>query len=119
MNNVKMSSSEERTEIDFISPCPVSQCINNEKSYRWTHKDCGGREKLSVKGMLRCLKCGTDGKFVDWKFNCGDHDYLPASKSGVIHALTIMSQLAKEPEEQKFITDTTLAIIQQFKNYTQ
>ena len=48
---------EEMTEIDFISFCPVQECINRNKKYKWTHNQCGGRLKLNDEGMLRCLKC--------------------------------------------------------------
>ena len=101
-------------EIDFISPCPVQQCINKNKSYRWIHSDCGGREKLNDQGKLRCLKCDTKGDFIDWKFNCGDHDYESASAQGVAHALAVMAQLSVEKSQQKFIATTTAAIMGQY-----
>ena len=102
------------TEIDFESPCPVQQCINNDKLIKWSHRNCGGHEKLTDKGELRCIKCGTKGRFVDWRFNCGDHDYLKASSQGVCHALSIMAQLSIKPNEQSFISTTCAVIMQQF-----
>jgi hypothetical protein len=99
------------TEVDFISPCPVQQCVNKQKSYRWIHTDCGGREKLNDEGNLRCLKCGKVGPFIDWKFNCGDHDYEKASAQGIAHALAVMAQIAVDKSQQKFIAKTTAAIM--------
>lgn len=106
--------SEELTEIDFVSPCPVQQCINKNKTYRWIHSNCGGREKLNSKGELRCLKCSTKGDFIDWRFDCGDHDYEEVSAQGVAHALAVMAQLAVERSQQRFIALTAAAIMQQF-----
>ena len=106
-------SDQQITEIDFISPCPVQECVNKNKSYRWIHSDCGGREKLNDEGNLRCLKCATKGKFVDWKFNCGDHDYKEVSAQGVSHALAVMAQLAVEKSQQRFIAKTAQAIMKQ------
>jgi hypothetical protein len=83
-------------EIDFISPCPVDQCKNKNKIYRWTHNQCGGKLSLNNEGMLRCLKCGKKEELVDSRFNCGDHDYEECSAQGVAHALGVMAQQAGE-----------------------
>ena len=72
------------------------------------------RNDSNIKGELRCIKCGTKGRFVDWRFNCGDHDYLKASSQGVCHALSIMAQLSIKPNEQSFISTTCAVIMQQF-----
>ena len=98
---------EELVEIDFISPCPVNKCKNQNKMYRWLHNNCGGREKLTSEGQIRCLSCKTIGPFVDWLFDCGEHDYEEVSAQGVAHALGIMAQIAVGPEEQLFIAQTT------------
>ena len=105
--------SEQLTEIDFISPCPVQQCVNKAKTYRWIHSECGGREKLNEQGILRCLKCSTKGEFVDWKFDCGEHDYEEVSAQGVAHALAVMAQLAVDQSQQNFIAKTAKAIMGQ------
>ena len=99
--------SEDLVEIDFISPCPVEKCKNKNKMYRWLHVNCSGREKLSSEGEIRCLECKTHGPFVDWLFDCGEHDYKEVSAQGVAHALGIMAQIAVAPEEQLFIAKTT------------
>ena len=103
---------EELTEIDFISPCPVDQCRNKNKSYRWIHNQCGGRLKLDDKGWLRCLKCCLTGPFGG-KFDCGDHDYKEYSTQGIVHALTVMAHQAVEKSQQRFIAKTTPAILKQ------
>ena len=90
-------------EVDFISPCPVQDCINKSKSYRWVHSGCGGYEKITNEGAIRCVRCGTSGLFVDWKFRCENHSFKEASAQGVAYALSVMAQLSVRPEEQSFI----------------
>lgn len=90
-------------EIDFISPCPVEGCINKKKSYRWIHHNCGGYEKITNEGEIRCIRCGTSGLFVDWRFQCENHSFKYASAQGVAYALSVMAQLSVKPEEQAFI----------------
>ena len=85
-------------EIDFICPCP--KCINKSKQYHWTHHNCGGHEKITKEGKIRCLKCGTTGLFIDWKFKCEDHDFEYSSFLGMCYALSVMSQLNVGNEEQ-------------------
>ena len=49
------------SEVDFISPCPVQDCINKQKSYRWIHHNCGGYEKRRCDYGKECAeyKAGT------------------------------------------------------------
>lgn len=101
-------------DIDFISPCPVQDCINNTKAYHWTHANCGGYEKITNEGEIRCLRCGTSGLFVDWQFQCQKHSFKDASAQGIAHALSIMAQLAVNPEEQLFIALLMSKVGQQF-----
>ena len=91
------------TEIDFVAPCPVQECINKDKSIRWTHYKCGGYEKITNEGKIRCIRCGTSGLFVDWKFQCENHSFKESSAQGICYALSIMAQLSIKPEEQTFI----------------
>ena len=103
------------TEIDFISPCPVQDCVNKNKFYRWTHNQCGGRRlSLNDEGMLRCLKCGKKGKFVDFRFNCGDHNYKECSAQGAAHSVAVMAQTSVEKSQQRFIAKVTKVIMNQF-----
>ena len=90
-------------EVDFISPCPVQDCINKQKSYRWIHHNCGGYEKITNEGEIRCIRCGTSGLFVDEQFKCENHSSKPVSAQGVAYALSVMAQLSVKPEEQAFI----------------
>ena len=110
---------EQLTEIIFESPCPVNSCINKTRVCKWTHTGCGGQEKLNAKGILKCIRCGTKGRFVDWRFNCGDHDFDKASAQGVAHALGIMSQLSIDENQQKFIVLAMKAVMQQFLDVMQ
>lgn len=84
------------TEIDFKSCCPVAGCINSNSIYYWVHTGCGGHEKLNIYGDLRCLKCGRSGPMVDWKFNCGSHDFEKGSYQGYLHLVKIMCDFASE-----------------------
>ena len=101
------------SEIDFVSPCPVEECINNTTSHRWSHHNCGGLERITNQGKIYCLKCGTDGLFTDWEFNCGAHDFKEASAQGVCHALSIMAQL--DTKNQLFIVSLMGKVGEQFE----
>ena len=104
-------------EIDFVAPCPVQQCINKNEPIAWQHVGCKkGKMKLTDSGELRCTNCIKQGPFVDWRFDCGDHDYEKASYQGVGHALSIMSQLAGGEREQMFIANVTQCVMRQFLN---
>ena len=100
------------SEVDFISPCPVEECINKKTMYRWRHHNCGGHEKVTNQGNIYCLRCRNDALFIDWKFNCGAHDFKQASSQGFSHALYILSQLDKK--NQLFIAQLNEKVSQQF-----
>ena len=102
-------------ELDFISPCPVDQCKNKDKKYRWTHNQCGGRLTLNDKGMLRCLKCGTQGPFMDWPFNCGDHDYKYCSIQGICHAFSFVTRVLNNEKVPRIIIVAIYTIFEEFK----
>jgi hypothetical protein len=82
-------SHQEITEVDFIAPCPVQDCINKNKWHKWLDDKCGGRLKLNDKGMLRCLNCGIQGPFVDWPFNYGERDDKKCSARGFAYYLDL------------------------------
>ena len=103
-------------EVDFISPCPVQDCINKQKSYRWIHHNCGGYEKITNEGEIRCIRCGTSGLFVDWNFECQNHSFKPASSQGIANAFSIMTQLVVKPEEQAFVALLMIKVGIQFLN---
>ena len=100
-------------EVDFVAPCPVHDCLHENRVIVWKHHNCGGKEKLNDKGELRCLKCFAKGRFVDWKFRCKNHDFKKASSQGVAHALSIMAQLAISEDQQQFISKTCKIIMEQ------
>lgn len=109
-----LDNKKEIDEIDFISPCPVDKCINKSKQYHWTHHDCGGHEKITKEGMIRCLKCGKSGLFIDWQFKCEDHDFEYSSFQGMSHALSVMSQLNVGTEGQAFIATLMKKVGEQY-----
>ena len=104
-------------EIDFISPCPVQGCINKQKSYRWIHHNCGGYEKITNEGVIRCIRCGTSGLFVNWRFQCENHSFECSSVQGVAYALSIITQLSVKPEELAFIYSLMAKVGGQFNKY--
>ena len=107
-------SQKELDEIDFISPCSVEKCVNKSKQYHWTHHGCGGYEKITKEGKLKCLKCGKSALFIDWQFKCDDHDSEYSSFQGMCHALCIMSQLNVGKEGQTFIGNLMTKVGQQY-----
>ena len=82
-------------EIDFISSCPVAGCSNNNNTsrFRWKHKSCGNYEKLNGYGILRCVGCQEKGPLTDWLFDCGNHNYEPASDQGIENMLSVIAGL--------------------------
>ena len=82
-------------ELDFIACCPVGGCINNrpDVSFKWTHSNCGGYEKINGLGNLRCIKCNESGPAIDWKFQCENHEYKKTSKYGLANMLAILAQI--------------------------
>ena len=101
------------SEVDFICGCPVQGCSNAKTRLTWTHYTCGGYTKLSETGILRCAKCGRSSEFVNWNFNCGNHDFLPASLQGVLNAFSIMGGL--EGVSFTFLTNLNRAVLDQFR----
>ena len=100
------------SEVDLIAPCPVKGCRNNQTSYRWRHCICGGHERITNQGKIYCLKCGTDGLFTDWLFNCGAHDFEYASSQGLCHALSVVCQI--DTKNQPFIASLMGKVGEQF-----
>lgn len=105
---------DEENEVDFICPCPVQGCSNNDtsKRFKWVHSGCGGNEKLNDKGYLRCKKCGENGPMIDWRFNCGEHDYKPASLQGLLNGLYVIGNLKNV--SQSLILKITDSFIKQY-----
>lgn len=101
------------SEIDFVFPCPVEGCKNNNRCYRWTHHNCGGYEKITNEGVIYCVKCGsTDGLLTDWKFNCGEHDFIYPSAQELMRALYVMAQL--NTDNQLFINKLMRKVAEHF-----
>ena len=101
-------------EVDFISPCPVEDCKNEKKPIHWKHSNCGGYVKITDKGEIKCVKCGTSDLFVNWLFQCEKHSPKESSPQGIAHALSVMAQLSVKPEEQLFIALLISKVAQQF-----
>ena len=101
------------SEIDFKSPCPVQECINNSRVIRWTHH-CGGYKKITDQGRIYCCKCNGGGLLIDQTFNCGAHDSKYPSSQGFIHAISVMAKL--DTINQKFLSRLMVKVGEQFSN---
>lgn len=99
-------------EVDFIAGCPVEGCSNFNKKYTWIHILCGGTEKLSEYGILRCVKCNLSSELVNWLFNCGAHDFKPASFQGLMQAMSIMGSI--KGIDMKFLLKLNESVCAQF-----
>ena len=98
--------------VDFIAACPVEDCKNNNESYKWVHTKCGNFEKLNSKGILKCNNNDAIGPLVNWRFNCGNHDYKPASLQGLLHCCSLMGSL--DGVNMTFLLDLMESVKQQF-----
>jgi hypothetical protein len=101
--------------IDWISPCPVKNCPNKKKYYRWTHQQCGGTLLLSVNGEFICNKCKTKKLFKDWFFHCGSHGPEETSQQGASEALDSLSKLIVKKNKEKIISQLIKAVLNQFQ----
>ena len=102
--------------IDWISPCPVKNCPNKKKYYRWTHQQCGGTLLLSINGEFICNKCKTKKLFKDWFFHCGSHGPEETSKQGASEALDSLSKLIVKKSKEKIISQLIKAVLNQFQD---
>ena len=101
------------SEVDFVCGCPVDGCKNSKERFTWVHSGCGGYERLSEYGILRCVRCGRSSELVNWRFNCGAHDFLPASLQGLLSAFSIMGGL--QGISMTFLTNLNQSVLNQFK----
>lgn len=102
-------------EILFESACPYVGCINNNKTYTWTHYNCGGHEKLNRYGDLRCVKCGRSAPMVDWLFDCGNHGFQRGSYQGYKHLCMIMISIADTDDEIEFAQNLSFNVIPRWR----
>ena len=108
----------ENQAVDWMSPCPVANCKNKHKYYRWTHQQCGGTLLLSIKGEFVCNKCMTKKLFKDWFFHCGAHKPEETSKQGTSEALESLSKLIVKKSKEKIISQLIKAVLNQFQDNT-
>lgn len=101
--------------IDWISPCPVVNCKNKNKYYRWTHQQCGGTLLLNIKGEFVCNKCNIKKLFKEWFFHCGSHQPEETSKQGASEALNSLSKLIVKKSKEKIISQLIKAVLNQFQ----
>ena len=82
------------TEIDFITACPVHECINFKEIYTWKHPNgnCKGKLRLTQEGTIRCTQCSNKWEIVKWEFECPNHKgkQTPTAQ-GLCHAVNCTS----------------------------
>ena len=89
-------------EINFICPCPMLGCKNANKKFQWLHENCGGKETINEKGIIRCSKCHKSGLLNNWKFDCGNH--MKKEKSNLIGCLNALSKLHVDKKNEILIS---------------
>ena len=105
----------ENMELNYYAPCPVKQCMTNDKNYRYVCKHCGGQLKLTYSACLRCEDCPFIKKFVDMKFACKNHNSVYPSIQGILRSLATMTKNSSEIEKL-FISQVLVKISQGCKN---
>ena len=78
---------------DLYIPCAAKNCSDRDYKYWYHGGGCGGRMQLREDAHLCCPKCYRSAIMFDWDFSCAGHGYKyePASKQGVINALTVLT----------------------------
>ena len=74
---------------DLYLPCTVMGCKDKSSKY-WYHDSCGGRVELREDAYIYCPRCYENSIIFGWNFSCSGHGnvYQPASRQGVLNALT-------------------------------
>lgn len=81
--------------MDYLyCPCPAEGCCGDKTPSYWYHGNgCGSKTMIRYNDIfIICSSCQAKGILFDWRFKCSAHDYKPASKQGVLYALSILGQ---------------------------
>jgi len=89
-------------KVRFIAGCPVKGCINGNIPIYWCHNQDDGAMYIFYNGYLECDDCETNGLIIDWKFDCGEHDYEYASFQGYLNMIAVLGHLVADED---FIDD--------------
>jgi hypothetical protein len=89
-------------KVRFIAGCPVKGCINGNIPIYWCHNQDDGAMYIFDNGYLECDDCETNGLIIDWKFDCGEHDYEYASYQGYLNMIAVLGHLVADED---FIDD--------------
>jgi hypothetical protein len=89
-------------KVRFIAGCPVKGCINGNIPIYWCHNQDDGAMYIFDNGYLECDDCETNGLIIDWKFDCGEHDYEYASFQGYLNMIAVLGHLVADED---FIDD--------------
>lgn len=85
-------------KVRFHAGCPVQGCKNANTPIFWIHAPDRGRMYIFDDGHLECDDCFTNGLIIDWKFDCGDHDYEYASYQGFLNMLSVLGHLVADED---------------------
>ena len=89
-------------KLRFYAGCPVQGCRNANTPIYWSHAHDNGDMYIFDNGYLECDDCYTKGLIIDWKFDCGEHDYQYASYQGYLNMISVLGHMVADED---FIDD--------------
>lgn len=100
-------------KIDFISGCPVNDCLNKNSKITWRHHNCGYRETIDSEGIVRCRNGHTLGEFFRLKYKCDGHSngFQYGSFSAFCSALSIIAEFNTD-----FSAKLTMKLLEAYNN---
>ena len=108
---------ENQNEIKFISTCPVKTCIDNDQLNFWYHPDpsCQGELTLDIEGYIHCSKCGIIISFIEWPFQCDNHQgYDYASPEGILNAVESLKEIYGNDKGMLFFETLNINLITKY-----
>ena len=94
----------------FMTGCPVKDCSNKGKLYKWVH-ECGASETIDRNGIVKCKNNHMVGEFYTFRYSCGSHAYKYGIYSSYLRALSICRNFKAE-----FAFSLTQKLMDAYKN---
>jgi hypothetical protein len=94
MLSIKSMKKEMKQRYEFKCPCPIIGCPNNNINvkFSWVHATDDKKMYVTSNAELICEK-EHSASMLDWNYKCENHDYLQASKQGLLLSLVVIAQL--------------------------
>jgi hypothetical protein len=79
----------------LIMPCPIKGHKCKQGNITWVHAKCKSYVKISNEGYIRCSNssCNLKENIVEWRFDCGNHDFMKANPQALNFCLCSMLSL--------------------------